>query len=324
MSLSADTSPIIFGCTGPTLDADETAFFKAAKPAGFILFQKNCVDKQQVTALCATLRATVGWAAPILIDQEGGRVQRLKAPTWPGDFPSMRSFGHVFKQNENAALGALENNYATLAAAQVPLGIDVNCVPVLDVVPETNKVRAIDDRSFGSDPDAVGILGLAAVRASIKAGMTPVMKHMPGHGRAVVDSHYELPHVHEDREILERDWQPFKTIAAGVNNDDVWGMSAHVIYPALDPDLPATLSPTIITNVMRIAIGFDGLLLSDDLFMNALEKYGDVPERVRKCIAAGLDIALHCHGTVAEREKAVAAVGKMRPDSLGRLTDWLK
>jgi len=324
LSLSADTTPIIFGCTGTALDADEIAFFRDAKPAGFILFQKNCADPQQVTALCAALRDTVGWDAPILIDQEGGRVQRLKPPSWPGDFPAMRPFGQVFRQNENAALGVVENNYARLADAQVPLGIDVNCVPVLDVVPEENKVRAIDDRSFGSDPDAVAALGIAAVKASIKAGMTPVMKHMPGHGRAVVDSHYELPHVHEGRDILERDWQPFKAVAAAVNNDDVWGMSAHVIYPALDPDLPATLSPAIITGIMRAAIGFDGLLLSDDLFMNALEKYGDVPARSRLCIEAGLDIALHCHGTVEERARAVEAVGTIRPETLRRLMDWVK
>lgn len=314
----------MFGCTGPVLEADEVAFFRVAKPAGFILFQKNCVDHQQVIHLCKSLRETVGWDAPILIDQEGGRVQRLKPPAWPGNFPSMRSFGDMYKTDPAAALAAVIDDHAALAGAQVPLGIDVNCVPVLDVVPETNNVRAIDDRSFGSDPEIVSTLGLAAVKASIKAGMTPVMKHMPGHGRAVVDSHYELPRVDADRETLERDWQPFRDVAAAVNNDDVWGMSCHVIYPALDPDLPATLSPTIITDVIRAAIGFDGLLLSDDLFMNALAPYGDVPDRARKCVEAGLDIALHCHGTVKERERAVTAVGPMRMDTYNRISDWLK
>lgn len=315
----------MFGCTGPVLEADEAAFFRAVQPAGFILFQKNCADHQQVIRLCNALRESVGWRAPILIDQEGGRVQRLKPPSWPGDFPSMRSFGDMYKIDSAAALAAVADDHVALAGAQLPLGIDVNCVPCLDVVPETNTVRAIDDRSFGSDQDMVAALGIAAIRASIGAGMTPVMKHMPGHGRAVVDSHHELPCVNESRDVLARDWQPFKDAASAINNDDIWGMSCHVIYPALDPQLlPATLSPTIITEIIRAEIGFDGLLLSDDLFMNALARYGDVPERARLCVEAGLDIALHCHGTVAEREKAALAVGNMRPETLRRLTDWFE
>lgn len=324
MSLSADTLPVIFGCTGTALDADETAFFRDSKPAGFILFQKNCADPQQVMKLCADLRDCVGWNAPVLIDQEGGRVQRLKSPAWPGDFPAMRTFGDMYKIDAKAALSAIADDHAALAGAQCPLGIDVNCVPVLDVVPDTNKVRAIDDRAFGSDPDMVAELGIAAVKASIAARMTPVMKHMPGHGRAVVDSHYELPRVPDDRATLERDWEPFRAVAAAVDNDRLWGMSAHVMYPALDPELPATLSSAIITDIIRIAIGFDGLLLSDDLFMEALAPFGGVPERTRRCVEAGLDIALHCHGTVPERARAAAAVGAMRPETRRRLEDWFK
>lgn len=324
MSLNADITPIIFGCAGPALDADEKKFFRDANPAGFILFQKNCIDPEQVKKLTAELRDCVGWAAPILIDQEGGRVQRLKPPHWP-DFPPARRFGDLYRQNKKQGLDAVATNNSGLALVQRPLGINVNCVPVLDVVPVENKAMAIDDRSYGADPNLVSALGVAACRAAIDAGMTPVMKHMPGHGRAIVDSHHDLPRVDADLAALTaNDFLPFATASKAIDNAKLWGMTAHVIYTAIDPDLPATLSFTLIDDIIRKQIGFDGLLVSDDLFMEALAPYGDVPERARKSLEAGCDIALHCHGDVAAREKAVKALPAMRADSRKRLAAWQK
>ena len=305
------------------LTADEKSFFKNANPAGFILFQKNTVDPAQVTRLCDELRDTVDWEAPILIDQEGGRVQRLKPPHWP-NFPAARGFGDVFRQNEAAALAALENNVKALADAQVPMGIDVDCIPCLDVVPADSDVKAIGDRCYSSDPAIVAALGLAAARAAIKNKMTPVMKHIPGHGRATVDSHHDLPRVAVRREVLEADWQPFKYLSENIHGDTLWAMTAHVIYTAIDPELPATLSKTVINEIIRGAIGFEGLLLTDDLFMDALTPWGDVPARARFALEAGNDLALHCHGTVAEKENAINGLPAMRPATRTRLENWTK
>lgn len=312
----------MFGCGGFELSADEKAFYKDASPAGFILFQKNCDNPEQVKKLCADLRACVDWDAPILIDQEGGRVQRLKPPVWP-KFPNMRTFGDQYKDNKSAALQAVSDNHKALAEVQCPLGIDVNCVPVMDVVPTTNTVKAIDDRSFGAEPEMVSDLGIAAIKASIENGMTPVMKHIPGHGRATVDSHHALPRLYVSRADLEKDWQPFKDAAAAVDNNRLWGMTAHVIYEVLDDELPATLSPSVISEIIRKVIGFNGLLLTDDLFMDALAPYGDTAERARKAVEAGADIALFCHGTIAEREAAAKAVGPMFADTRKRLEAWM-
>jgi beta-N-acetylhexosaminidase len=323
LSLNDKTAPIIFGCEGPILSADEKAFFSDAQPAGFILFQKNTVDPDQVTRLCDELRDCVDWEAPILIDQEGGRVQRLKPPHWQ-NFPAPCGFGDVYLQNEAAALAAAENNIKGLADAQVPMGIDVNCIPCLDVVPADNDVKAIGDRCYSSDPAIVGAIGLAVARAAIAARMTPVMKHMPGHGRAVVDSHHDLPRVAVKREMLEADWQPFKLLARSIGDDQLWGMTAHVIYTALDPDFPATLSKTVISEIIRGAIGFEGLLLTDDLFMDALKPWGDIPARARLSIEAGNDLALHCHGSVLERSNAINVLPSIRPDTLARLDNWVR
>lgn len=318
MSFAAETKPIIFGCDGTALESSERDFFEDSKPAGFILFAKNCESDAQVQKLCDELRETVAWEAPILIDQEGGRVQRLK---WH-NFPPMRGFGRVYMQNENAALAAVENNYTALANAQTSIGVDVNCVPVLDVVADDAHTKAIGDRAFSADFRVVAALGLAAARAAIAAHMTPVMKHMPGHGRATVDSHHDLPRVSDPRTVLETDWYPFRMLTENIDNDTIWGMTAHVIYSALDPDFPATLSKSVISEIIRGEIGFDGLLLTDDLFMDALKPYGDVPTVTRMAIEAGNDIALHCHGTVGQREKAAKAVGDMRPITRQRLAAW--
>jgi beta-N-acetylhexosaminidase len=323
-NLPKTIAPIIFGCTGLTLDGDEKAFFKDASPAGFILFKKNCDNPDQVRALVSDLRACVGWHAPVLIDQEGGRVQRLRPPHWP-DFAPARSFGDVFGINESRAIAELQTCVQGLAKTQLDMGINVNCIPVLDVVPDGLDTRAIDDRAFSSDCHVVAKLGVEAINTAIAAGMTPVMKHIPGHGRATVDSHFELPKVSAALTDLEQfDWMPFKMAASAVDNAKLWGMTAHVIYTALDAGLPATLSPTIIQNIIRGVIGFDGLLLSDDLFMEALKPWGDVPARVALCLKAGCDLALPCHGTVAERAAMLNAAPAMRDDTRRRLEGWYK
>ncbi|NBX67066.1 MAG: glycoside hydrolase family 3 protein [Proteobacteria bacterium] len=314
MLSGAKLSPIIFGCTGLTLDADEKAFFKDASPAGFILFKKNCDNPVQVSALVNDLRSSVGWHAPVLIDQEGGRVQRLRPPHWP-DFPPPRTYGQSTETLNACVRG--------LADVQVGMGIDVNCIPVLDVVPDDNKVMAINDRSFGSDAKLVATRGIETCQTAIACGVTPVMKHMPGHGRAVVDSHFELPRVSASHEVLSHsDFLPFKEVAKAIDNNTIWGMTAHVIYTQLDPELPATLSPTIIQNIIRAEIGFEGLLLTDDLFMDALKPWGDVATRSALAVKAGCDLALHCHGTVPERAKTMETLPPMREDTQKRLQSW--
>lgn len=315
MSSVSNISPIIFGCTGLMLDADERRFFAEAMPAGFILFKKNCESPEQVKALVSSLRASVGWDAPVLIDQEGGRVQRLRPPHWP-DFPSPQTYGQTSESLEACVKG--------LADVQCPMGIDVNCIPVLDVVPADNTAMAINDRAFGSNPMHVAACGIDTCKTALAAGMTPVMKHMPGHGRAVVDSHFELPKVTATHETLSlTDFLPFREVAQAVGSNRLWGMTAHVIFTDLDAALPATLSPAIIQNIIRGEIRFDGLLLTDDLFMDALKPWGDVPARAAAAVTAGCDIALHCHGTVAERAKTMETLPPMRPDTKKRLQSWI-
>lgn len=324
VELPARLAPIIYGCTGHVLDADEKAFFAEASPAGFILFKKNCDTPDQVRALCQDLRESVGWHAPILIDQEGGRVQRLRPPHWP-DFPAPRLFGDLFARDAGKGLAALTCAIEGLAAVQLPLGIDINCVPCLDVVPDGLPTRAIDDRSLGRDPEVVAKLGIEVIRASLASGMTPVMKHIPGHGRARVDSHHDLPHVDETAEALAAtDWVPFMQAAKTFTDGSLWAMSAHIIFTALDPELPCTLSPKVIADVVRGKIGFDGLLLTDDLFMDALAPWGDVAARAGLAVKAGMDIALHCHGTVAERARAADSVGEMPAKTRTRMDAWAK
>lgn len=325
-ALPAQLCPLIFGCEGPELSADETDFFRDVSPTGFILFKRNCVSPAQVAALVQSLRAAVGWHAPILIDQEGGRVQRLRPPHW-ADVPAFRSFGDIYATDPAQAVANVTRAMHTLAQQQVPMGIDVNCVPVLDCVPlENNDIPAIGDRALGADPGMVTHLGLIAAHAALAAGMTPVMKHMPGHGRARADSHFDLPRVDVPASLLEAtDFAPFKAASADpALKDRLWGMSAHIMFTALDAKAPATLSPFIIENIIRGFIGFDGVLTSDDLFMNALQPYGDVPDRVRLCLEAGIDLPLHCQPAPrAAYEQAARAAGTMKAATRARLERWL-
>ncbi|MBY0299065.1 MAG: beta-N-acetylhexosaminidase [Methylobacterium sp.] len=300
---------LILGCAGPTLSPEETAFFRETRPWGFILFKRNIVSPEQVRALTDALRETVGRAdAPVLIDQEGGRVQRMGPPHWPA-YPSGRRYlsaGGLEAGPTLARLGARLMAH-DLAAA----GITVDCAPVLDVpVPGASDV--IGDRAYGTDPETVAVFGRAVAEGLLAGGVLPVIKHMPGHGRATADSHLALPVVEAAREELEaRDFRPFRAL-----RDLPLAMSAHVVFSAIDPDGPATTSARVIAEVVRGTIGFDGLLMTDDLSMKALS--GSFRDRTRAAFRAGCDVALHCNGERAEMEGVAAAAPALAGTALRR------
>jgi beta-N-acetylhexosaminidase len=295
----------ILGCQGPTLSREETAFFRDVKPWGFILFARNVETPDQVRKLVDALRATVGREdAPVLIDQEGGRVQRLKPPHWPL-YPPGRAYGQLpgndpLLKREITRLGA-----RLIAHDLASLGVNVDCVPVLDV-PDPGGHEIIGDRAYGETPDEVAYLGRAAAEGLIAGGVLPVIKHIPGHGRAKADSHLELPVVEASFEDLDaRDFAPFRGLS-----DMPMAMTAHVIYSAVDPKQPATTSRKAMRKVVRGAIGYDGLVMSDDLSMKALS--GDFQARAEAAIAAGCDVVLHCNGDMAEMKPVVEGAGALR------------
>jgi beta-N-acetylhexosaminidase len=285
-------TPAIFGLSGPTLTADERAFFADAKPAGYILFKRNCVNRPQLRALTDSLRALEGRDdVAILIDQEGGRVARMQPPEWPA-FPAGAAFDALYDVAPISALEAARANAEALGLMLAEVGITVDCLPLLDVrVPETHP--AIGDRALGSDPVRVASLGRAVIDGLRSGGVVGVVKHMPGQGRARVDSHYHLPVVDADAATLTADLQPFCRL-----NDAPMGMTGHIMFPAWDPENCATMSSEIIGNIIRRQIGFEGLLMSDDLDMQALK--GDVPSRAAAAVAAGCDIALNCWARMEE------------------------
>ncbi|GJD34804.1 beta-N-acetylhexosaminidase [Methylobacterium aerolatum] len=282
---------LILGCAGTSLSSGEAAFFRAAQPWGFILFKRNIGTPDEVRALTAALRDCVGRAdAPILIDQEGGRVQRMGPPHWPS-YPAGGRFGRL-----NGAAASIARLGARLIAHDLAeVGINVDCAPVLDV-PSPGSHDIIGDRAYGTSPEAVVEIGRAVAEGLMAGGVLPVVKHMPGHGRAACDSHKALPRVEADLASLRaRDFAPFRALA-----DLPMAMSAHVVFTAIDPERPATQSPAVIAGVIRGEIGFDGLLMTDDLSMHALD--GPFRSRAEAAFAAGIDIALHCNGERAEME----------------------
>jgi beta-N-acetylhexosaminidase len=304
-------SACILGCAGPTLSAEEVAFFRDIRPWGFILFARNVETPDQVRKLTDALRETVGRAdAPILIDQEGGRVQRLRAPHWK-HYPPGRAYGQLagndpLLKREITRLGA-----RLIAHDLAALGINVDCVPVLDV-PDPAGHEIIGDRAYGQTPDEVAALGRAAAEGLIAGGVLPVIKHIPGHGRAMADSHLELPVVDASYEDLDaRDFAPFRVLS-----DMPMAMSAHVIYTAIDARRPATTTRKVMTGVIRGAIGFDGLVMSDDLSMKALS--GDFTERARASREAGCDVVLHCNGAMAEMKAVVKGAGELKGRAAAR------
>lgn len=294
MSLQA----AIYGCAGTELSSEERSFFREAQPWGFILFARNVADPAQLRSLTADLRETVGYDAPVLIDQEGGRVQRLRPPHWRA-WPAGRRYGELYARDAEKGLAAARLGAQLMAAELRDVGITVDCLPVLDVpVPGAHDV--IGDRAYAETPEIVAALGLAAAEGLLSGGVLPVVKHMPGHGRAGADSHKSLPVVDTPKADLERiDFAPFRAL-----RQMPVGMTAHVVYKALDPDNPATTSGIVIREIIRGAIGFDGLLMSDDLSMQALS--GTLRERARASLSAGCDLALHCNGRMPEMEEVAA------------------
>lgn len=303
-------TPLFLGLSGPVLTADERALFAAAEPAGYILFKRNCLDPAQLLALTESLRGLAGRDLPILIDQEGGRVARLQPPHWPV-FPAAARFGALYNIAPLTALEAARLNGVALAMTLRASGVTVDCLPLIDVRSDAGH-GIIGDRAFASEPMWVSAMGRATLDGLRSGGIVGVIKHIPGHGRATVDSHLELPVVTASRAELESDFEPFRRLQAAP-----MAMTAHVVYTALDAERCATLSPVVI-DVIRSDIGFDGLLMSDDLGMAAL---GDsFAARAQGALAAGCDIALHCSGDLAQMQEIVGAVGAITPDAERRLT----
>ncbi len=307
MSGSAATRAAIVGIAGPTLLDEEIALLRELPPAGVILFGRNCNNRQQLGALVAALRAALDDPdLPVLIDQEGGRVMRLRPPEWRA-LPPMRAIGDLALRDREAGLEGARMVARLIAHDLGEVGITIDCVPVLDLgLPETTS--AIGNRAFAADPTLVAELGKAFLVALEEAGVAGVLKHLPGHGRARVDSHVALPHVDAGLELLRAtDFEPFRLLASAR-----LAMTAHVVYTALDPERPATLSPRVIAEVVRGEIGFSGVLMSDDLDMAALA--GPPRERALRALAAGCDVALFCPGRIEDTRSVLEAVPMLAAD----------
>ncbi len=299
------TAAAILGCAGAVLPPDEAAFFAEAQPWGFILFGRNVEDPEQLRRLTGDLRAAVGREAPILIDQEGGRVQRMRRPHWREWLPALE---HCTRASDPER--AMELRARLIAEELRGVGIDVNCLPNCDIA-EPGTHHILRNRCYGTDPETVVAIARAAVRGLAGGGVLPIMKHMPGHGRARVDSHLALPQVTEDAEALhDWDFAPFRAL-----NDLPLAMTAHIVFTAIDPLHPATTSP-VMQRLIREDIGFGGLLMTDDISMQALS--GDMGARSRAALAAGCDMVLHCNGDRAEMAQVLEAAGILQGAALAR------
>ncbi|GAB3131343.1 beta-N-acetylhexosaminidase [Novispirillum itersonii subsp. nipponicum] len=304
---------MVYGCAGPRLSVEEKRFFRDADPFGFILFARNVEDKDQLRRLTDDLRDSVGRAdAPVLIDQEGGRVRRMRPPVW-AEYPSMRPFGDLWRRDPAEAARLLRLNTLLLDADLRAVGISVNCTPVLDV-PVEGAHDVIGNRAFSTDPACVAALGRVAYDACLEGQILPVIKHLPGHGRSHVDSHHTLPVVDTPLpELRGSDFLPFRDL-----KDAVFGMTAHIVFPSIDGDIPATQSATVIRDIIRGELGFTGILMTDDLSMKALK--GDFTSRARIALDAGCDLVLHCNGDMAEM---TAVAEGMRAMTAGCWSQWL-
>jgi beta-N-acetylhexosaminidase len=304
-------SRAIYGCAATSLSAVEKSFFHDVRPWGFILFARNINDSAQVKALVQELRDTVSDDdAPVLIDQEGGRVARLKPPHWRARPPAAQ-FGTLHVSNPEAAREAAYLNSRLIAHDLSSLGINVDCLPVLDV-PTAGAHDVIGDRAFSTDPATVITLGKAQIDGLIDGGVLPVMKHIPGHGRAGADSHLDLPRVTASAEELSAsDFVTFRSL-----DTCPIAMTAHVVYESIDPQRPATTSPKVVRDVIRGEIGFDGLLMSDDLSMKALD--GALSVRAKQALFAGCDLVLHCNGNMDEMQEVASAVNELKGPALKR------
>ena len=301
----------IYGLEGLELTSDERGFFRDAEPAGFILFRRNCESHAQLLRLTDSLRELSGRPdLPILIDQEGGRVARMRPPEWPA-FPAAERFALLWDAAPSSAIEATRSNARAIALTLRAAGINVNALPLLDVRQE-GATDIIGDRALGTEPLQGAALGRAVLDGMASAGVVGIVKHMPGHGRALVDSHKELPVVTASTEELETDLEPFERLASAP-----MGMTAHVVYEAWDTERPASLSPKVIGEIIRGRIGFDGFLMSDDLGMEALQ--GDFGSRAAGVVAAGCDVALHCSGKMEEMIAVAASVPPMSDEGEARL-----
>ncbi len=308
--MTAPAKAFICGCKGLEFDVAERDFISRHRPWGLILFKRNVGDRVQLKALTTSFRELVGRPdAPVLIDQEGGRVQRMGPPHWEA-YPAAAKFGALpLPLDERAALARL--NAQVMAADLYEVGITIDCLPVLDV-PAPGSHAIVGDRAYGDDPVSVAALGRAVCEGMMAGGVLPVVKHIPGHGRAKADSHLELPRVKALKNDLETiDFAPFKSL-----NDMPLGMTAHVVYEAIDPERAGTISPVVVEEIIRREIGFSGLLMSDDLSMKALS--GSFAERARAVFAAGVDLALHCNGDLEEGEAVAQASPELSGASLER------
>jgi beta-N-acetylhexosaminidase len=301
----------IYGPESLELTRDERRFFKDADPAGFILFRRNCETPEQLQRLTDSLRDLTGRAdLPILIDQEGGRVARMRPPVWPA-FPAAERFANLYQAAPSSAIEAVRSNARALALMLRSCGINVDALPLLDVRQE-GATDIIGDRALGNEPMQVAALGRAVLDGLGSAGVVGIIKHMPGHGRALVDSHKELPVVTATADELETDLEPFERLASAP-----MGMTAHVVYTAWDPDRPASLSPVVIGEIIRGRIGFDGFLMSDDIGMEALA--GDFGSRAAGVVGAGCDAALHCSGKMDEMIAVAEAAPQLSAEGEARL-----
>lgn len=308
--MQSNTQALIVSCSGLALTKDEKQFFTETQPFGFILFKRNIEDPRQLKKLCKDLRTAAGWHCPILIDQEGGRVRRMRPPHWR-EYPSMKEIGDLDDKD------TLINTIRGISDDLNGVGIDVDCAPVLDVLFEQTHA-AIGDRAFSHDPDIVGALGVLACECFINEGITPVIKHMPGQGRSTMDSHYDLPVVSANMHDLQSmDFEPFRHVIKQPFAHKVWGMVSHIIYTAIDTEHPASVSAKVI-DVIRNDLEFQGLLVSDDLCMEALARYGSPADRVLKTLESGIDIALYCAGKLNEMEEIAKVCPPLRRDSLKR------
>ena len=295
----SESKALIIGVSGTELTTEERDFFREHKPWGFILFARNCKEANQISDLNAEMRDAIGEPdAPVFIDQEGGRVQRLRPPLAP-NYPPASELGALYNRDRAAGLQAARLMSRLHAIDLAKYGFTADCLPVLDV-PVEGASSVIGNRAYGFEPFTVTEMGRAAAEGLIEGGILPVIKHIPGHGRGFADSHHNLPIVDASQAELEaHDFVPFKALA-----DMPMAMTGHLVFSAIDPDHPATTSKIVIDRIIRDYIGFDGLLMSDDVSMNALS--GDIATRTRAIFAGGCDMVLHCHGIMSEMQDVVA------------------
>ena len=299
----------IMDVAGPVLTVQERRMFAARDPWAFILFGRSCETPAQIRALCEDLRDSVGRACLIFIDQEGGRVQRLAPPAWPR-LPALSFYGRLWQENSAQAFEACGLHHQIMGQMLLDVGIDANCAPCLDLRLE-GASSAIGDRALSADPACVADLGRAGLAGLQAAGVAGVLKHMPGQGRAALDTHEALPHVSASKEVLQQDLQPFRA-----NQSAPMGMIGHVVFDAIDPLAPASQSNPVVQSWIREAMGFDGLLMTDDLTMKALDQPDEI--KAARVFAAGIDIAMRCHGNLEERDAFLQMCPPLEGASLAR------